>query len=292
MTDLLIDIKGLTNEEVVEWCGAVTHRAIKKCFLDNSREYSKLPFRTNVQVKKLTEQDIEKIIMQNRSSEFISTTLNYLSNKIVEAVKDNISKSIENGTDATWAACEVLSDSPFKDKIDLYFKSSQTDADNAILIKNITNLMKQTTGFAELENQNHELRSQKKDYEKNTAELKIIISERETRISTFKGMLEDETNSKKRLEKSVSDLMVKLEHSQKENDELKAEKEIHVESMQNFQYSKNPDYMYTSVCKVKYNSYQYENMLYRLADIDTNGEIKAIPSNFPVKAAKTSRIDD
>lgn len=278
----MIDIKELTNDEIAEWCEIVSHQFIKEYFKRNSKSYNKLIKTVSTPVAKLINPEIEKIVQSNKSNKFISEVYNDLTEPILKEIKEEISKSVEGGTDEIWATCEALLNSCFHGKFDLYFKLTETDSDvtNATLVKNISNLMKQVDGISVLENKNRELESQKAASDKKIEGLSSQISDQKAEISKLKAKLEKETNDKELAENSVSDWIARVEDAQKVIDELKLEREELVITENVTKYNKNWDYEYTSICRADYNTYQDDKMLYRLADIDESGEIKPFVPNY------------
>ena len=273
----MIDIKELTNDEIAEWCEAVTHQFIKESFKHNPKGYNKLIKAVSTPVAKLTNPDIEKIVQNNKSNKFISDMYNEINELELKKIKKKISELVESGMDEVWATCEALSNnkSNFCGHFDLYFKLAENDNDiaNAALVKNISDLMTQVNGISELEKENRELEAQIEDSNKEIEGLKAKKLEYEEQISKLNADIKSEKSSREKAEKDIYDLTEDLKLANIEIENLKSEKAVPVVTDKEPKYTKNTAFDYTSVCKVIYNPYKNIKMLKRLADVDENGEI-------------------
>lgn len=271
----MIDIKKLNDEELVSLCEIVSYQAVKNSFKKFPKGYNQLSMVVPVLVTKLTEENIRKIVLKNKSNKFIFDTFSALVNPIFMKINHLVSDSVASGENRIIAISKALGESPFCDNIDLYFKifPAETDSENISLVKTIVELLKKSADSDDLSEHNSTLNEEITD-------LKLRISERDSQINELKMELKSVSEKKNAAEKSASELKTSLEFANSKLEKFKTVYENSVVPIST-KFEKNPDFEFSSVCKVVQTQYN-EKRLYRLADINESGEIvKFVQSDGP-----------
>lgn len=273
----MFNIAELSKDEIKYICERMYLPSVRYYFQKNPKEFNKI--KPGFTVKKMTDDEILSFLIKYANKPFIQVLIQNAVKQWLSEIQKNCDSLENSGFSVGEALLKTIPDCVFCDRIELYFKLTEQEYnDNYLkLLSDALSLIKKTSDTA-LEERNTEL--QNAEIERLNSEIHTINKqlnegiEREDalkleldgvneQLKKNQGLLSDTTNKLHIAESTISDMQQELEHYQA------LERYAGNEAAQPLV----SNYKYVSIGQIRYDYYNDQRWIFRLADITENGLI-------------------